>query len=111
MRSLLGFLVVAIALVGCTAPVVKIPIGQAALTYGDFKYLQAAMTLRVTDMCVRKKLAETDCIWLKAEGEKLDMVDKQIRASVMDAKGEIDQEKVMQYLQILAGIAMKVGGL
>lgn len=105
------WLPLALLLVGCTAPVVKIPIGQAALTYGDFKYVQAAITVRVTDMCVRKKLPETDCIWLKAEGEKLDMVDKQIRASVMDAKGEIDQEKVMQYLQILAGIAVKVGGL
>lgn len=110
MRRLI-LLVSALLALGCTAPVVKIPIGQAALTYGDFKYLQAAITVRVTDMCVRKKLTETDCVWLKAEGEKLDMVDKQIRASVMDAKGEIDQEKVMQYLQILAGIALKVGGI
>lgn len=110
MRRLLLCAVV-LALTACTAPVVKIPIGQAALTYGDFKYLQGVMTLRITDMCVRKKLTEVDCVWLKAEGEKLDMVDKQIRASVMDAKGEVDQEKVVMYLQILAGIAVKVGGL
>jgi hypothetical protein len=107
----LSLIVVVVAMLGCTAPVVKIPIGQAALTYGDFKYLQAALTLRIGDMCTRKKLSEVDCVWMQGEREKLDMVDKQIRASVMDAKGEIDQEKVMQYLQILAGIAMKVGGL
>ena len=96
---------------GCTAPVVKIPIGAAALTYGDFKYLQAVVTVRATDLCKGKKLSEADCVWLKAEGEKVDMLDAEIRKSVMDAKGEVDQEKVMMYLKILAGIAVKVGGL
>jgi hypothetical protein len=106
-----GVLASALAVAGCTLPVVKIPIGAAALAYGDFKYLQAVVTLRVTDLCTAKKLSDVDCVWLKAQGEKAELLDKDLRKAILDAKGEVDQEKVMQYLQILAGIAVKIGGL
>jgi hypothetical protein len=118
-KSIIALLVIPLVslgiLTGCgafmTPPVVKIPMAQAALTWGDFQYLRGVATLRLTDMCAQKKLTEVDCTWLKAEKEKLDMVDREIRKSLIAAKGEVDQEKVMQYLQILAGIAVKVGGL
>ena len=111
MRRRVSLLLVVLAVAGCTLPVVKIPIGAAAVAYGDFKYLQAAVTLRATDMCKAGKLSPEDCAWLKAEAEKIEMLDKDIRKGMLAAKGEIDEEKVMQYLQILAGIAMKGGGL
>jgi hypothetical protein len=111
MRPSLILSVLLLALCGCTAPVLQIPIGQAAVLYGDWKYLQGTLTVSLTVMCRDKQLTEAQCNWLKAESEKAIMVDKDIRKSLIDAKGEIDKEKVMEYLQILAGIAVKMGGL
>lgn len=111
MRRLLIGCLALVALAGCTAPVVRIPIGAAAVGYGDFKYLQAAVTLRAMDMCKAGKLSAEDCAWLKAEREKLEILDKDLRKSILSAKGEVDEEKIMLYLQILAGIAMKAGGI
>jgi len=113
-KVILMLCIMPLILSGCgmfmTPPVVKIPIGAAAIGYGDFKYLQAVVTVRATDLCKANKLSESDCQWLKSEGEKIAMLDKDIRKSILDAKGEVDQEKIMQYLQILAGLAVKVGG-
>ncbi len=104
-------LAAALLLAGCTAPVVKIPIGQAALLYGDWRYLQGALTVTVSNVCKAKKFSEAECAWMRGEMEKAAIVDKDFRKSLSDAKGEVDMEKVMQYAEILAGIVVKAGAL
>jgi len=98
-------------LTGCTAPVVQVPIGQAALVYADAKTLGAVMALRVRDLCKAGKLSPEDCAYMATQDALAKQLDEDVRAGILGAKGEIDWTKVMQYLQILAGIAVKVGGL
>lgn len=104
-------LAVVLLLTGCTAPVLQIPVGQAALVYADAKTLGAVMALRVTDMCRAGKLSVEDCAYMDKQDALARALDNDVRKGILEAKGEIDWNKVMQYLQILAGIAMKVGGM
>lgn len=110
MDRLLGLLVSLSLLTGCTAPVLQVPIGQAALVYADAKTLGAVMALRVGDLCSAGKLSADDCVYMDKQDALAKALDVDIRKGILEAKGEIDWNKVMQYLQILAGIAVKVGG-
>ena len=104
-------LLCALLLTGCTAPVLQVPIGQAALVYADAKTLGAVMALRVGDLCKTHKLSAEDCAYMDKQDALAKALDADVRKGILEAKGQIDWEKVMQYLQILAGIAVKVGGL
>lgn len=101
----------ALLLTGCTAPVLQVPIGQAALVYADAKTLGTVMALRVRDLCKAEKLSAEDCAYMDKQDALAKALDADVRKGILEAKGEIDWTKVMQYLQILAGIAVKVGGL
>lgn len=96
---------------GCTAPVLQIPIGQAALVYADAKTLGTVMALRARDLCKTNKLSVEDCAYMDKQDALAQALDADVRKGILAANGVIDWEKVMQYLQLLAGIAVKVGGL
>lgn len=99
--------------VGCstvtTPPVVQVPIGQAALVYADVHALHILSVSHVTDWCKGKKLSEANCTYLETKNEQANKVDAEIRKGILSAKGEIDWEKVMEYVEIITGILVKVG--
>ncbi len=105
------WLALVLLLAGCSAPVLKIPIGQAALVYADARVAYRTLEIRVTDACKAGKLDKDTCAQLATEAEKAKMIDADVRKGIASAEGEIDWEKVMQYVQLIAGVALKAGGL
>lgn len=106
------WLALALLLTGCTSQaVLQVPMGQAALVYADGHAMRLLMVARATEWCKTGKVTEADCAFLQAKNEQAEAVDAEIRKGILAAEPQVDWEKVMQYLQILAGIAVKVGGL
>jgi hypothetical protein len=104
-------LVLSLLLSACTTPVLKIPIGQAALIYADWKANYIALNIRITDACKAGKLPAETCAYLQKEDEKAKMIDADIRKGIIQARGEVDWDKVIQYAEVIAGMAVKAGGL
>lgn len=112
MSARLRILALVVFFVGCTSQaVLQVPMGQAALVYADGHALHLLMVARITDWCKAGKVTEVDCTFLQAKNEQAVAIDQEIREGILSAEAQIDWKKVMQYLQILAGIAVKVGGL
>lgn len=109
--KILALLLMGLTLTSCGPPVLQVPIGQAALVYADAKTAYTVLALRLTDLCKAGKLGPADCAELDKQGTVAKMLDGDIRAGILAAQGQIDWDKVMQLLQVLAGLAVKLGGL
>ena len=94
-----------------TPPVLQVPLAQAALVYAYAKTAYTVLSLRVGDLCKAGKLSPADCATLSTQDALAKQLDAEIRQEILAAKGELDWQKIMQVLQILAGLAVKVGGL
>jgi len=106
------YLLLAILLVtGCTAPVIQVPIGQAALVYADAKTAYTVLNLQIVAACKAEKIPPEACAEMMAQSRLVDVLDADVRKSILQAEGTIDWAKVMQILQVIAGLAVKVGGL
>lgn len=100
-----------LTLTGCTAPVLQVPIGQAALVYADAKTAYTVLSMQVRQACATGKFKPDVCTSLDAQDQIVKVMDADVRKGIMEAKGQVDWEKVMAILQVIAGIAVKVGGL
>ena len=107
MRRSLSLIALTLLLVGCAPPVIRTPYGQACLVYADATRTYSLLALRLADACAAKKIPADTCVYLKQQDEIAKLIDADIRNEILKAESEIDWAKVMQYLQLLAGVAIK----
>ena len=103
--------VLSLFLVACTAPVIKVPIGQAALVYADAQTAYVVLSMQVRQACAAGTFKPDVCAEAKTQDAVVRVLNDDVRKGILEAKGEIDWDKVMQMLQALSGLALKAGGL
>jgi hypothetical protein len=105
----LGLILALVLLAGCAAPVIQIPMGAAAVAWGEGRATYA--TVRAIAIQLRKEGKIDDAGWeaMKAEDIKAKVLKEFIEKALLNPVEPIDYAKIMAYTTGALELMMRVG--
>lgn len=109
MRATILVMCAAILFTGCATPQVTMPVGVAAIAYGQARSDYGAMRVLATQACVRGKLDKPTCEELTAVNARMQVLRQTIERSLLDPQTPVDWAAVLQYTEAVMGVMLKLG--